>query len=224
MSGIENAPLELVLIRHGETEWNALRRLQGQLDVPLNLRGERQAAALAAALRDETLDAVFCSDLSRARQTAQALANQHGVPLQQSVALRERCFGAFEGMLYADIAARFPIEHAAWQARELDARFPSGLAIGETLREFAHRAENAVLSRAQQSSNLCRIAVVAHGGVLEAIYRSAHGVGYQNARDFEIPNAGINRLRLVQGHWQILSWADVAHLRQLDSALDEIKV
>lgn len=214
----------MLLIRHGETEWNALRRLQGQIDVSLNQRGVRQAAALAAALRDETLDAVFCSDLLRARLTAQALADDHGVPLQQSVSLRERCFGGFEGLLYADIAARFPREHAAWQARDLDAYFPVGLFMGETLREFAHRAESAVLACVQRCSNLRRIAVVTHGGILEAVYRAAQSVGYRNVRDFDIPNAGINRVRLVQGHWQIQSWADVTHLQELDSALDEIKV
>ncbi|MEO8837393.1 MAG: histidine phosphatase family protein, partial [Herbaspirillum sp.] len=61
MSATKDTGLEVLLIRHGETEWNALRRLQGQIDVSLNQRGVRQAAALAAALRDETLDAVFCS-------------------------------------------------------------------------------------------------------------------------------------------------------------------
>lgn len=106
--------VEILLIRHGETAWNAERRLQGQLDIPLNPHGLRQAAALAAALRHEAIDAVIASDLQRARQTAQALATARALPLRLDPALRERCYGAFEGLLYADIAAQFPAAHAAW--------------------------------------------------------------------------------------------------------------
>lgn len=214
--------VEILLIRHGETAWNAERRLQGQLDIPLNPHGLRQAAALAAALRHEAIDAVIASDLQRARQTAQALATARALPLRLDPALRERCYGAFEGLLYADIAAQFPAAHAAWQARALDARFPAGRQEGETLREFAQRALAAV-TRLAQTPGWRRIAIVTHGGVLESVYRAVRAIGHLPARDFDIPNAGINRLACEGGQLRIERWAEVAHLQPLtQAALDEI--
>lgn len=219
MSGV----LDILLIRHGETAWNAERRLQGQLDVPLNAHGERQAAALTQGLAGEALDAVYCSDLQRTRQTASGLAATRGLPLQQDASLRERCYGGFEGLLYAELEARFPAEYAAWLAREPDAPFPAGASQGETLRAFAERAVTAVLrlAEAARRDGLRRIAIVSHGGVLESVYREVHGLGHLPPRDFPIPNAGINRLRHDGTRLQIVGWAEVGHLERL-AALDEI--
>ena len=223
MSGAGGAR-EILLIRHGETAWNAERRLQGQLDVPLNPHGRRQAAALAAALRNEPLDALYASDLQRARQTAAAIAAVHKIPLQLDAGLRERCYGGFEGLLYDEIAARFPAAHAAWQARAIDAAFPPATGAdaraGETLREFGQRALAAV-ERLAAAATGRRIAIVTHGGVLESVYRAVRAIGHLPPRDFEIPNAGVNRLVRDGDRWRIDSWADVAHLRQL-AVLDEI--
>ena len=111
----------ILLIRHGETPWNAERRLQGHIDIALNDTGLQQAAALGQALAGEPLAAVLSSDLQRARQTAQAVASLHDLPVQADPLLRERCYGAFEGLLYADIAAQYPHEYAQWQSRQIDA-------------------------------------------------------------------------------------------------------
>jgi probable phosphoglycerate mutase len=238
-AGEGSAVVEILLIRHGETAWNAERRLQGQLDIPLNPYGLRQAQALADALRHEALDALFCSDLQRARQTAQAIGDAHGLPLQAQPELRERCYGGFEGLRYDQIAARFPVEHAAWQARDIDAHFPpaqnagtsgtrgtsgesAASGTGETLREFSQRAVAAV-RRLARSAGYRRIAIVTHGGVLESVYREVHRLGHLPPRDFEIPNAAINRLLCDGGRWRFERWADVAHLQPLtQAALDEI--
>jgi 2,3-bisphosphoglycerate-dependent phosphoglycerate mutase len=235
-AGEGSAVVEILLIRHGETAWNAERRLQGQLDIPLNPHGLRQAQALADALRHEALDALFSSDLQRARQTAQAIGDAHGLPLQAQPDLRERCYGGFEGLRYDQIAARFPAEHAAWQAREIDARFPpaqdagasgseapsAASGSGETLREFSQRAVAAV-RRLARLGGYRKIAIVTHGGVLESVYREVHRLGHLPPRDFEIPNAAINRLLCDGDGWRIERWADVAHLQPLtQAALDEI--
>ncbi len=93
----------ILLIRHGETAWNAERRLQGHLDIPLNAEGERQAALLGAALAGEAIDHVLSSDLGRARQTAEAILRARGIApaVQVDPQLRERCYGGFEGLLYS---------------------------------------------------------------------------------------------------------------------------
>ncbi|HJV81131.1 histidine phosphatase family protein [Noviherbaspirillum sp.] len=211
---------EILLIRHGETAWNARKRLQGHLDIPLNAEGELQAAALGYALMSEPLDAIFSSDLQRARQTAKAIAAPRGMTVALDPGLRERCYGAFEGMLYAEIGARYPEAYTAWQSRDIDARFPKGVHEAETLREFSQRAVGTIIRIASQGQYR-RIALVAHGGVLECAYRAAQDVGFEHARDFDIFNASINRFVWDGKKLQLLRWGDVSHL-ETQQSLDEI--
>lgn len=210
---------EILLIRHGETDWNAERRLQGHLDIGLNTAGRRQARALARALRAEKLDTIIASDLQRALHTAQAIAAEQDATVQIEPGLRERCYGAFEGLRHADIQQRYPHDYAAWQAREFDARFPQGERAAETLREFTERAVGAV-TRLAAAGKARRVAIVTHGGVLECVYRAVNGVAAGAPRDFEIRNAGINRMLWDGTGLRMQQWSDTAHLSA--AALDEV--
>ncbi|WP_334189597.1 histidine phosphatase family protein [Noviherbaspirillum sp.] len=213
---------DIVLIRHGETEWNAIKRLQGHLDIALNGEGRRQAVALGRALSAEQFDAIYSSDLMRARQTAEQLAAGRGMPVHVDPGLRERCFGGFEGMLYAEISERYPQAYAEWKARNIDARFPDGVYVAETLREFSQRAVDAIIRIANRHRHQ-KIALVTHGGVLECAYRAAQGIGFEHARDFDILNASVNRFLWDGKGLRLAQWGDVTHLEQPDmSALDEI--
>jgi probable phosphoglycerate mutase len=209
---------EIFLIRHGETAWNAERRLQGHLDIPLNKEGERQAAALAQALSGEAVDMIISSDLSRAASTARAVAERHGLPLHTDASLRERCFGAFEGLLYDELEAHFPDAYAQWKVRDPHARYPDGERRAETFAEFARRAVEAV-SRIAEMHRGKRIVVVSHGGVLDAVYRAAHGMDITAPRTFDVLNASINHIRWDGERLEVLRWSDNAHL---DVALDEL--
>lgn len=209
----------ILLVRHGETAWNAERRLQGHLDIALNTEGVRQAAAVARALAGTRIDAVVSSDLQRASQTAQAIAVSHQLPVQVDRALRERCYGGFEGLLYAEIELRFPHEFAQWQAREVDAVLPAGTNLGESFRQFYTRAVAAILERAARSPGQT-IVLVAHGGVLECAYRCALGMALETPRTFSIPNASINRFTLQDGKLTLISWGEIDHLQQV--AMDEL--
>ena len=215
-------PLEILLVRHGETAWNAERRLQGHLDIGLNEQGMRQAAAVGHALRNTPLDAIWSSDLQRAAGTAGIIAAPRGMTVGLDAGLRERCYGAFEGLLYAELAGRYPDAYRAMQAREIDARYPPGLYQAETLREFSQRS----LATIDRLAASChgphrRIVLVTHGGVLECAHRAATETLLSVPRDFAIPNASVNRLRWSASEGlQILDWADIAHLTR--DALDEI--
>lgn len=217
----------ILLIRHGETAWNAERRLQGHLDIALNAEGERQAAALGAVLAGEAIDLVISSDLARARHTAEAVARARGAPASAAgaggvlldPALRERCYGGFEGLLYSEIAARFPREFAAWQARNINATLPPGKNQGETFRSFFERTTAAILGHAARHPGQT-LALVAHGGVLECAYRAALGLSLETPRDFKVHNASINRFVVEQGHLTLVSWGEIDHLRQV--ALDDL--
>lgn len=209
----------VVLIRHGETAWNAERRLQGHLDIDLNAEGQRQARALAAALARERFDVLVSSDLARAAQTAKAVAEVLDLPLYIDGRLRERCYGGFEGLLYAEIAERFPVEFAAWQGRDIDGALPPGENCGETFRQFYDRVIPAILGWAADNPGKS-LALVAHGGVLECAYRAALALPLDTPRDFKVHNASINRFTVQDGKLQLESWGEVAHLQP--AVLDDV--
>lgn len=211
---------EILLIRHGETAWNAIKRLQGHLDIPLNDTGLQQAAALGLSLQNEALTALVSSDLQRARQTAEQISQAQNIALKIDAGLRERCYGAFEGELYSDIEQKYPQAYAAWRSRDPDARFPDGVHRGETTREFHQRISERLHHYGQLYSG-GKIALVAHGGVLEAAWRMAHDLPLDAARSVTIFNASINRFRYQQGRLQLLGWGDVAHL-DMPELQDEI--
>lgn len=199
----------LIAVRHGETAWNVDTRVQGQLDIGLNEVGRRQSARLAQALADERLDALYASDLGRARDTALAVAAVTGLPLQLDAALRERAFGRFEGMTYAEIKERFPDESRRWRQRDLDFAPEGG---GEALAAFQARAVAAVASIARRHRGR-HIAVITHGGVLDALYRAAARVALDAPRTWHLGNAGINRLLHGEAGFTLVGWADTGHLQ-----------
>jgi probable phosphoglycerate mutase len=207
-------PTRLIAIRHGETAWNAEARLQGQIDIPLNAQGLRQAATLAQALRDEGLHAVYASDLGRAWQTALALAAPLALPLQPDAGLRERGFGELEGHTYAEIDAHWPELARRWRTRVPDWAPPGG----ESLQAFAQRCVGSIERLAQAHAGQA-IAVVCHGGVLDCLYRAATRVPLDLPRSWALGNAAINRLLYTPQGFSLVGWNDSAHLDDL--ALDE---
>ncbi|MYM66017.1 histidine phosphatase family protein [Pseudoduganella sp. FT55W] len=210
----------ILLIRHGETAWNAVRRLQGHIDIPLNQEGERQAAALARALAADKLDAIVSSDLQRAMQTAQAVAALHaGLGLQTDAQLRERAYGVFEGMLYQDIQQQYPDDFARWQARDVEAVMPAGDRVAESFHQFYDRAIAGLRAVAARHVGQT-VAVVAHGGVLECAYREARGIQLDSPRDFQVKNASINRFTISEGKLVLDSWGEVGHLAL--AAMDDV--
>lgn len=200
----------LLLIRHGETAWNAEHRIQGRLDVPLSTTGIWQAGRLAQRLTGEALDAVISSDLARAWMTGAPLAEARGLAMATEPRLRERSFGLFEGKTLDEIAAEHPDEFAAWRARDVDWRIPCG---GESGAEFIARVLEALGEIAAVHAG-STVAVVTHGGVLDVIYRHARSLSWDAPREHLMLNASINRLQAHAAplRLEIVGWADVAHL------------
>lgn len=201
---------ELLLIRHGETDHNRQGRFQGQVDVPLNATGQQQAQRLAQRLRDEPLDVLVSSDLSRARGTAEPLrALRVGLALATDTAWREQGFGVLEGLVVAEARMSQPEAFAAWWAHTPDGAPPGG----ESPRAF-HARVNAALQALAKAHAGARVAVFTHGGVLDMIWRTVHGLPLSGPRECVIPNTGINRLRWMDGRLELLQWADAAHLEE----------
>lgn len=202
----------LVVIRHGETLWNRETRIQGHTDIPLSPLGVAQAERLAQALADEPLTAVYASDLSRARMTAQAVAALHGLPVNEDPGLRERAFGRFEGLTWQQIDQGYPEDAARWRRREPD--FPVG--GGESLIEFSQRC----LAAAHRAAAVHRggsVLLVAHGGVLDCLYRAATRVALDAPRSWQLGNATINRLLATPEGLTLIGWNDDHHLAGLSA-------
>ncbi|MBY0453820.1 MAG: histidine phosphatase family protein [Burkholderiaceae bacterium] len=207
----------IIAIRHGETAWNVDTRIQGHLDIPLNETGLWQARQLAQALAQEPVSAIYTSDLQRARATAQAVADTTGAPLTPTTDLRERSFGDLEGRTFAEIDAARPDLAHRWRTR--DPHFaPEG---GETLialRERIHATTHRLAAR--HPGGL--VVLVAHGGVLDVLYRIATGQELQAPRTWQLSNAAINRLLWTPDSLTLVGWADTQHLD--NAARDESTV
>lgn len=212
MSAVD--PTRVIAVRHGETAWNVDTRLQGQLDIPLNDRGREQARRVAAALSHDAPDVVYSSDLSRARETAEAVAHRLGLPLRTDAGLRERCFGVWQGHTYAEVEQRWPELSERWRRRE-----PGfGPEQGETLQGFFDRVLACAVRLAAAHPGQS-VLMVAHGGVLDCLYRAASHMALDAPRTWELPNTGVNRLLFNGRGFTLVGWADVQHLD--DGSLDE---
>jgi len=206
----------IIAIRHGETAWNVDARIQGHLDIPLNDIGLWQAARAGEALAGERLDAIYSSDLARAQTTAQAVAGTTGAPLVLDSGLRERCFGSFEGRTFKEIEAEQPEQAQRWRKRDPDFVPDGG---GESLAMLKSRIQHTVERLAAQHTG-GQIALVAHGGVMDVLYRLATHQDLQAPRTWELGNAAINRLLWTPGGLSLVGWGDVSHLA--DSTRDEV--
>jgi probable phosphoglycerate mutase len=204
---------ELLLVRHGETSWNVSRRMQGHTDIPLNERGLWQAAQTARRLAElaasRPISRVVSSDLQRAAQTAALIAQALGQPVHHDPVWRERAYGVIEGHTPESVAQRWPDLHEGWRSR--DPAFP--VPGGESLQQFADRVSRALDALLTASHPPGAVVVVAHGGVLDIIYRSVRGIDLRAPREHSLVNAAINHLRHADQGWQIVSWGDDSHLQ-----------
>ena len=216
----------ILAIRHGETAWNVDTRIQGQLNIGLNNTGLWQAQQVGKALAEEPIAAIYSSDLDRAFTTAMSIAqvnrslisaSQQTSKVQPHTDLRERHFGHFEGMTWAEIEKQWPTDAKLWRSRDPHWA-PQG---GESLVVLNERIAQCVHAIASQHLGE-QIVLVAHGGVLDVLYRLATGQDTQAPRTWHLGNAAINRLLWTPEGLSLVGWGDVAHLQEAPQAsLDE---
>jgi len=204
---------EFTIVRHGETEGNLTRHLQGQSDTPLSANGILQVQAAAARLADEHFDFAYCSDLGRARQTAEILAaanpTAHFQPLP---ALREWSIGEAEGIELNEFQKRYPEEFQSFFKEDCNIRPPGG----ESRLEFQSRVSQAMNELASKHP-FKRLLLVVHGGTLQRIFRLVVGVTLPENRLPLADNASICRVCHYPetGEWQLVAWNSVDHLQAL---------
>jgi probable phosphoglycerate mutase len=207
--------LEIILVRHGETEWNHLRRIQGQLDVPLSDVGLRQAAAVAQRLAQLPVAAIYTSDLKRAAQTAAPIGTGCGLVPLPDRRLRERHFGQIQGDFYDEVQRTAPERHRRLLSRDLD----FDLGGGETI-PVLHQRVCEVLIEIAGLHEHGPVVVVTHGGVLDCAYRLATGLALDAPRTYGLYNASLNTITADAQGFRLVSWGDVEHLSDSADELD----
>jgi probable phosphoglycerate mutase len=201
---------KLCLIRHGETNWNAERRLQGHTDIPLNEKGVLQARQMAQAIKNSKLlfDVLYTSDLKRAADTANAIVKLFGVEARVDSALRERHFGVLQGLTIQEAPLLQPVIWHAHITRDLE----HDLEGGESIQQFALRVHTS-LDKLQEQHSGKTILLVSHGGTLDMMYRIASKQDLSTERVASVPNASLNWITHQQDNgWSIERWADTRHL------------
>jgi len=181
--------------------------MQGQMNSELSELGRAQARALGKRMRNERFDVLYSSDLLRAHQTAQAIADETGHEILPDVRLRERAFGIFEGLTHTEMKERNPEEYVLFRKRDPDYSVPGG----ETPRQFYERSLACFHELAARHPG-ARVVVVAHGLILDTLYRAAHGHDLTASRTLELINASLNVFHHANDGWRMIAWGDRAHL------------
>jgi probable phosphoglycerate mutase len=196
----------LIIVRHGETEWNLQSRFQGHLDSRLSKLGIRQARAIAKALSGNTYDVIYSSDLERARHTAEIIAAGLNMEVRTIADLREINMGLMQGLKKEEFILKHP---------EVIKNFHSDphyiIPGGESKQQFSERIIKALL-KITDKHRYQTILLVAHGGVLDIAIRHTLNIPVGKKRNFSIYNASINRFIIDDGEWKLESWGDISHL------------
>lgn len=201
------APTRLILVRHGETEWNRDAKIQGQLDIVLSPVGREQAKRVARRLSGEPVAAIYSSDLARASETASFIAEPHNLPVATRPELREGCFGAWQGLTVAEVKERFAENYAAVRQDPIYGR----PAEGECVAEVADRAERVVRQIVQAHPGETVVAV-AHGGTIKALVCRLLEIDLAERWRFTVDNCGLTVFSWREGVPVLVTLNDTAHL------------
>jgi probable phosphoglycerate mutase len=198
---------QLIIVRHGQTHWNLKLIRQGHLDSPLTEQGVAQAKALGERLARESFTALYSSDLGRALQTAQMIAEATGHKVVTDRRLRERHLGIFQGLNGDEIREKYPEEYRLHRTVGPTYVIPDGESVEqqvarnvEYLKEIAERHLGE------------KIVVVTHGGVLSGLFRHTFSIPFTAPRRFEFTNASLNVFNYEDGNWFLQTWGDISHL------------
>jgi 2,3-bisphosphoglycerate-dependent phosphoglycerate mutase len=228
---------EVVVIRHGETDWNVEGRIQGWQESELNARGRAQAAAVGERFRGEReegvrcVEAVYSSDLKRTMDTARQVADAVGVEIQADERLREWHLGCIETMLMEEAREREPEAVRIYDERDVEAVVRGGESIRQRFERCTTCLEEIAEAHAGQ-----QVVVVTHGGILDDLYRYVNGIDLGEERALDLYNCGVNILRMdpptprlrrtgerrsrIERRWLVERWGDIEHLKAIGSMAD----
>jgi broad specificity phosphatase PhoE len=208
---------QVYLVRHGQTAWNAELIFRGRRDIELNERGHREASAIAGALRDKNLDAIYASPLTRALETARPLAallHREITPVQ---GLTDISYGDWEGVAYQEIKTRYPDILATWEQEPELVRFPHG----ETLDEVRERSYGVLRELAEKHANES-ILIVSHRVVNKVLLCAALGLSTAHFWNIKQDTGCINVLEYSSQRFVLCLLNDTSHLGGIADGADQL--
>jgi probable phosphoglycerate mutase len=198
---------QIIIVRHGETEWNIKGIRQGHLDSRLTERGMAQAKSLGARLGREKFAALYSSDLGRAVETALEISKVTGHEILTDPRLRERHLGIFQGLNADEISAQYPEERRLMRTIGPSYVIPGGESMTQQVVRNVEFLDGLVQKHIGET-----VVVVTHGGVVSGFFRHTLAIPLDAPRRFEFVNAGLNVFAHEDGNWILLTWGDVSHL------------
>ena len=193
---------KVLFIRHGQTDFNRERRLQGALPIPLNEYGRSQSRSLAEYLKAVPIDAIFSSPRSRALETAQIIGDVLRQTIRQDERLAEIAFGDFEGHTFAEVEARFPLAYRKWESGFRPYRVPGGES-----RIDVQRRMQAAWDDITSKGDLKTVAIVGHSSAMMILLASM----FAQLPDEPMTNTSITTLKRFEDIWQICAFAEMPH-------------
>lgn len=203
--------MNIILVRHGETSYNVEGRMYGHAQIPLNKRGLQQAAAVGQRLKAFSFDALYASDLVRARQTAEAIALHQRVPVIQRDALREQHVGDWEHLTIPEVQERFPDDYAAHHANPAYTPYTNGESFA-MLQARAYAELTRIQTAHAPGAHIC---VVCHGGTINALICAVLGLDIVNHTRLWVDNCSLTTIRLVGSQFHLVRLNDNAHLTDI---------
>ena len=209
---IREAVVRILLVRHGETDWNKVGRFQGRTDIGLNVQGKAQAKALSLALREEPLKAIYSSPMIRAMETATAINRYHKAPLLQNDDLMEMDLGDFEGLLGRNLRNEHPEFLSRWLEDAASVRMPNG----ENLAQVQERAWS-VVEEIVENYHEGSILLCAHNFVILMILCRALGMAISDFRRLRLSVGAISIIEIGKGRNSVVCINDTCHLKGIDA-------
>lgn len=207
----------IYFVRHGVTVWNEAQRWQGQTDIELNPTGKAQAKAVAERLSEVSFSAIYSSDLSRALNTANAIAERQQTPVISTQGWRERNAGVFEGLTSDQIKIDYPDAYDEMMAGFLE---PPG---GESFAEFTTRVEIELNKLLKVHPNET-VLVVSHGGTIRAVASVILGVPQNKTWACQVGNTGISVFDYTNRGWQMEYWNDTQHIESTTTSFKGLQL
>jgi len=206
--------MKLILVRHGETDWNKQRRVQGLSNLGLNETGRKQADALAQVLRKEKVDVIYTSPLRRARETAQAISRFHRVEVVTIDGLKELDVGEVDGMTYEEMKVHHSEFFAKWMVDFTSVRLPGGGFLPELQNECCSAIQDVVKRECEVNGNRTVVAVT-HFFPILCIVCSTLGIGLSHCRRLRLDVASMCVLEFNPDKAALVTFNDTCHLREL---------
>lgn len=211
--------MRLIIVRHGESEWNRIGRYQGQQDAPLSELGALQAEALAGRLQREPLDAIFASTLQRAARTAQAIARHHpSVPFSYEPALLEICHGDWEGLMAEDVIERYGAGLLEWRSHPTRAQMPNGESFSNILKRVLDFKDRLCAEFANRN-----VLISTHDVVVKILVADALGMNMDRINRIWVTNASISVIEYGDELPYLVSLSEACHLGRLETVRERQK-